>query len=173
MSSRRVTTKKYKNNHFLAFEIHSKSTELKSLHWILKLLSKPDHFGASECLSLCDDLLFHVCFTFLKLFVSPPEGSTNTKQANQQAAKAALQGLCGVLGNREVMKENYVGALNELLQASSLGKASFAVTETPEKGVTWVGNDQEAHLLPADTSVTPETQATPTKPRERNVSGRN
>ncbi|XP_071399109.1 uncharacterized protein [Centroberyx affinis] len=98
-------------------------------------------------------------------------GSSNKKQANQQAAKAALQGLCGVLGNPEVMKENYVGALNELLQALNLGKASFAVTETPGKGVTWVGNSQMPHLLPADTSMTPGTQATPTKPRERNISG--
>ncbi|XP_071763599.2 uncharacterized protein LOC139918195 [Centroberyx gerrardi] len=99
------------------------------------------------------------------------KGSSNKKQANQQAAKTALQGLCGVLGNPQVMKENYVGALNELLQASSLGTASYAVTETPGKGVTWVGNSQVPHLLHADTSMTPETQATPTKPRERNISG--
>lgn len=57
-----------------------------------------------------------------------PEGSSNKKQAQRQAAKVALQGLCGVLGKKEVLEENYVGALKELLDARKLERVVYDVT---------------------------------------------
>ncbi|KAM4597512.1 uncharacterized protein ACJ7VT_022371 isoform 2-T2 [Polymixia lowei] len=98
------------------------------------------------------------------------EGSTTKKQAQRQAAKAALKGLCGVLGNRDVFRENYVGTLKELLDASTLGEASYDFSETPGgEGVRWEPNLEKGGE--ADTSITGQKQDTPTKPKERHPSG--
>ncbi|KAM4604690.1 uncharacterized protein ACJ7VT_017025 [Polymixia lowei] len=98
------------------------------------------------------------------------EGSTTKKQAQRQAAKAALKGLCGVLGNRDVFRENYVGTLKELLDASTLGEASYDFSETPGgEGVRWEPNLEKGGE--ADTSITGQKQDTPTKTKERHPSG--
>ncbi|XP_029931089.1 uncharacterized protein LOC115375706 isoform X2 [Myripristis murdjan] len=73
-----------------------------------------------------------------------PEGSSTKKQTQQQAAKAALQGLHGILQEINVFSENYIGALKEALEASNLGQPSYDFSQTPKQGVTWVGKQSPA-----------------------------
>ncbi|CAB1317300.1 unnamed protein product [Coregonus sp. 'balchen'] len=60
-----------------------------------------------------------------------PEGSSKKKQAQQQAAKVALQRLSGVLGSKEVVGGNYVSTLKELLEAQTprLDRPVYDVTD--------------------------------------------
>ncbi|XP_046883057.1 uncharacterized protein LOC124472326, partial [Hypomesus transpacificus] len=57
------------------------------------------------------------------------EGSNKKKQAQQQAAKRALQVLCEFLGKSEVKEDNYIGALKELLEARGQSKPVYDVTD--------------------------------------------
>ncbi|KAK6302886.1 hypothetical protein J4Q44_G00272410 [Coregonus suidteri] len=60
-----------------------------------------------------------------------PEGSSKKKQAQQQAAKVALQRLSGVLGSKDVVGGNYVSTLKELLEAQTprLDRPMYDVTD--------------------------------------------
>ncbi|XP_056149032.1 uncharacterized protein LOC130123766 isoform X2 [Lampris incognitus] len=73
------------------------------------------------------------------------EGSKRKKQAQQQAAKAALQGLSGVLEEKRVLGENYVGALKELVDTWKLGRECYDCSDTPESSgerSRWVANQE-------------------------------
>ncbi|CAL8343600.1 unnamed protein product [Merluccius merluccius] len=77
------------------------------------------------------------------------EGSKRKGQAEQQAARAALKALCGVLDTAEVFRENHKGALAELLvRFKQAGKPDYRVTERlggRGERVTWLpGEDPTA-----------------------------
>lgn len=43
-----------------------------------------------------------------------------------------------------MFNENYIGALKEALEASDLGQPSYDFSQTPKRGVTWVGKQSPA-----------------------------
>ena len=74
--------------------------------------------------------------------ISSAEGSRGKAEAEQQAARAALEALCGVLDTVDVYKNNHKGALQELLVRSKQpGLPAYRVTEVPGghgDRVTWL-----------------------------------
>ncbi|XP_010889019.2 uncharacterized protein si:ch211-91p5.3 isoform X1 [Esox lucius] len=88
------------------------------------------------------------------------EGSSKKKQAQKQAAKVALQRLSGVLGDKEVVGENYVSALKELLEAQTprLDMPVYDITDRKGGGmgeVTGKGLWSEVSLNPPESEVVP------------------
>ena len=82
---------------------------------------------------ICDGLRSHV--------VPFAEGSGSKAEAVQQAARAALEALCGVLDKAAVNQNNHKGALQELLVRFKQPHPEYHVTDSPAghgDRVTWL-----------------------------------
>ncbi|CAL8238653.1 unnamed protein product, partial [Lota lota] len=116
------------------------SNKEKVLQYCTKLNVLPPVERSS---ALCFVLRLNGQITFYDL-----EGSQRKASAEQQAAKAALEALCGVLDKATVFKDNHIGTLKELLERfKQPGNPGYHVTESPGGGgerVTWLpGEDEE------------------------------
>ena len=81
------------------------------------------------------------------MFVSSAEGSRGKAEAEQQAARAALEALCGVLDKATVFRNNHKGALQDLLVRFKQPLPGYGVTESPGGDgdrVTWLPGEDPA-----------------------------